>query len=147
MPVSAIELHNISFFYNSDPILTDVNLSVEEQDFLAIIGPNGSGKTTLLKIIMGILNPAQGTVRVSARRPWEPPDCLGMSRRIRGLTRISLFPFRMLRSWAGSAAEDVTAYTLPKTGPLQDGYWNKLECGSTGTGQSASSPAARDSGC
>jgi len=59
MLVPAIELNNISFFYNSHPILTQVNLKVEEQDFLAIIGPNGSGKTTLLKIILGILNPAQ----------------------------------------------------------------------------------------
>ena len=64
MPVSVIELDKVSFFYNSHPILKDVSLRVEERDFLAIIGPNGSGKTTLLKIVLGILNPSHGSVRV-----------------------------------------------------------------------------------
>jgi zinc transport system ATP-binding protein len=77
MPVSAIELNNISFFYNGHPILTNVNLTVEEMDFLAIMGPNGSGKTTLLKIILGILNPAQGTVKVFGKRPVEAAGLLG----------------------------------------------------------------------
>jgi zinc transport system ATP-binding protein len=77
MPLSAIELHNISFFYNNHPILTNVNLTVEEQDFLAIIGPNGSGKTTLLKIVLGLMNPAQGTVRVFGKTPQEASGLLG----------------------------------------------------------------------
>jgi zinc transport system ATP-binding protein len=87
MPVSAIELHNISFFYNSHPILTDVNLRVEEQDFLAIIGPNGSGKTTLLKIILGILNPAQGTVRAFGKTPLEAAGLLGYVPQDTGLNK------------------------------------------------------------
>jgi len=87
MPVSAIELHNISFFYNSHPILTDVNLRVEEQDFLAIIGPNGSGKTTLLKIILGILNPAQGTVRAFGKTPQEAAGLLGYVPQDTGLNK------------------------------------------------------------
>ena len=77
MPVSAIDLKNISFFYSSHPILTNVNLTVEEQDFLAIMGPNGSGKTTLIKIILGILNPAQGTVKVFGKKPPEAAGLLG----------------------------------------------------------------------
>ena len=71
MPVSVIDLNNVSFFYNSDPILKDVSLRVEERDFLAVIGPNGSGKTTLLKIILGILTPMQGSVRVLRRYTSE----------------------------------------------------------------------------
>ncbi|MCE5336545.1 MAG: metal ABC transporter ATP-binding protein, partial [Desulfobacteraceae bacterium] len=64
MSTFAIELEDISFFYNGNPVLSQVNLNVEERDFLAVIGPNGSGKTTLLKIILGILRPAQGRVRI-----------------------------------------------------------------------------------
>jgi zinc transport system ATP-binding protein len=75
MAVSAIELDNVSFFYDGHPILTDVTMKVAERDFLAIIGPNGSGKTTLLKIVLGILDPGQGSVKVFGKPPF---DCAGM---------------------------------------------------------------------
>ncbi len=87
MPVSAIELNNIFFFYNSHSILSGVNLKVEEQDFLAIIGPNGSGKTTLLKIILGILNPGQGTVRIFGKTPLEAAGLLGYVPQDTGLNK------------------------------------------------------------
>jgi len=77
MPLSAIEIDNVSFFYNGHPILVNVNLRVEEKDFLAIMGPNGSGKTTLLKIILGILNPARGSIRVFGKTPLEAAGLLG----------------------------------------------------------------------
>jgi len=51
MSPPVIELQDVSFYYNGQPVLLNVFLKVEEKDFLAIIGPNGSGKTTLLKII------------------------------------------------------------------------------------------------
>ncbi len=77
MPLSAIEIDNVSFFYNSHPVLTNVNLRVEEKDFMAIMGPNGSGKTTLLKIILGVLNPARGSVRIFGKAPIEAAGLLG----------------------------------------------------------------------
>ena len=42
-----IEVRNVSFRYDSVPVLEDVSFPVQAGDFLAIIGPNGSGKTTL----------------------------------------------------------------------------------------------------
>lgn len=45
-------------------ILTDVNFTVKENDFVAITGPNGGGKTTLLRIILGLLSPTSGKVTV-----------------------------------------------------------------------------------
>lgn len=56
--MSIIEIKNLSFSYDKQVILEDLNLSVEEHDFLAIIGPNGGGKSTLLKLILGI-NPVK----------------------------------------------------------------------------------------
>jgi zinc transport system ATP-binding protein len=50
--------------YDSEPILEDVNLSVEELDFIGLIGPNGGGKTTLLKVLLGLLLPMRGQVRI-----------------------------------------------------------------------------------
>ena len=49
--------------YNKQLVLNDINLSIEEKDFMAIIGPNGGGKTTLLKAIIGILNPDMGELK------------------------------------------------------------------------------------
>jgi zinc transport system ATP-binding protein len=87
MPVPVIELDNVSFFYNSHPILKDVSLRVEERDFLAIIGPNGSGKTTLLKIVLGILNPSHGSVRVFGKQPGEAAGLIGYVPQETGLNK------------------------------------------------------------
>ena len=58
--------------------LTDINLKVEEGDFLSIVGPSGSGKSTLIDIMMGLLDPTHGTLEVdenvitsSNRRAWQ----------------------------------------------------------------------------
>lgn len=59
-----ISVQNVSFRYDRDLVLEDVSFTVKRGDYVGIIGPNGGGKTTLLKIILGLLAPAQGTVRV-----------------------------------------------------------------------------------
>jgi zinc transport system ATP-binding protein len=51
--VPVIEIRDLDFSYNGEPVLKDVNLSVRHGDFMAVIGPNGGGKTTLLKLILG----------------------------------------------------------------------------------------------
>ncbi len=50
--------------YDGKPVLEGINLSVKEQDFVGIIGPNGGGKTTLLKVMLGLIQPSRGRVRV-----------------------------------------------------------------------------------
>lgn len=50
--------------YNDRPVLEDINLSVKEQDFIGLIGPNGGGKTTLLRVLLGLLPPTKGQVRI-----------------------------------------------------------------------------------
>ncbi|OGK51605.1 zinc ABC transporter ATP-binding protein [Candidatus Roizmanbacteria bacterium RIFCSPLOWO2_01_FULL_41_22] len=66
MPVdhtkTIIELKNISFAYQKEHVLRDINLQVHLGDYLGMIGPNGGGKTTLLKIMLGLLKPSQGSV-------------------------------------------------------------------------------------
>lgn len=62
MSKNLLELKNISAGYEGRSVLKDVSLSIEENDFLGIIGPNGGGKTTLLKIILGLLQPYKGTI-------------------------------------------------------------------------------------
>ena len=72
-----IELENVWFAYNHQPVLEDVRLSVEKQEFLAVIGPNGGGKTTLLKLMLGLLRPARGTVRIFGKPPREMSHRVG----------------------------------------------------------------------
>jgi len=50
--------------YGGRPVLEDVNLSIKELDFIGLIGPNGGGKTTLLRVLLGLLRPTRGSVRI-----------------------------------------------------------------------------------
>lgn len=72
-----IKLENVSFSYTSKEFLRNINFSIYEDDFLGIIGPNGGGKTTILKLILGILKPDQGTIRVFGRSPKEARNQIG----------------------------------------------------------------------
>jgi zinc transport system ATP-binding protein len=59
-----IEVKDVSFSYNGNPILQDISFDVDEGEYLGIIGPNGGGKTTLFKVILGLLKPQTGEVRI-----------------------------------------------------------------------------------
>jgi zinc transport system ATP-binding protein len=50
-------------------VLEDVNLDLEEGDFLGLIGPNGGGKSTLLKVMLGLIKPDRGEVRIFGLAP------------------------------------------------------------------------------
>ncbi len=75
--MAIIEIKDLDFAYNGEAVLEDVNLSVRQEDFTAIVGPNGGGKTTLLKLILGLLTPAKGAVRVDGKSPQEASPCIG----------------------------------------------------------------------
>ncbi|MEA3371905.1 MAG: ABC transporter ATP-binding protein [Campylobacterota bacterium] len=62
--LSAIEIKNLSFAYDRDTILEDINLEVFEKDFLVLIGPNGGGKSTLIKLILGIHKAKKGSIKI-----------------------------------------------------------------------------------
>lgn len=64
-----IELKDIWVYYDRITILESVDLVVEPHDFLGIIGPNGGGKSTLLKVILGLIKPSKGMVRVLGDTP------------------------------------------------------------------------------
>ena len=73
----AIEVKNLWFSYNEHLVLCDVDLSVREGDFVAVIGPNGGGKTTLLKLLLGILRPDRGSLLLYGNRPGEVKNLVG----------------------------------------------------------------------
>jgi zinc transport system ATP-binding protein len=75
---AAIEIEDLSFAYSSDiPVLTDVQLSVWPLDSACIVGPNGGGKTTLIKLLLGLLSPSSGSIRVFGQAPAEARTRIG----------------------------------------------------------------------
>ena len=60
--MSLLTVNNLSVGYDSHPVLTDINFTVEQGDYLFIIGENGSGKTTLMKTLLGLKAPIDGKI-------------------------------------------------------------------------------------
>lgn len=59
-----VEMRAVFFSYGEGPVLERVSLDVPAGDFLALMGPNGSGKTTLVKLMLGLLRPLSGEIRL-----------------------------------------------------------------------------------
>lgn len=71
----AICVENLFFGYTKDqPVLADVSFSIQEREYVGIIGPNGGGKTTLLKLLLGFLNPVKGSLSVFGKSPKSYPN-------------------------------------------------------------------------
>jgi zinc transport system ATP-binding protein len=66
---AVIDLEHVSFSIGGLSVLENVSLAVQEHDFLCMVGPNAGGKTTLLKLVLGLLRPTGGTVRVFGGPP------------------------------------------------------------------------------
>ncbi|MDO5567350.1 MAG: ABC transporter ATP-binding protein, partial [Planctomycetia bacterium] len=64
-----IELENVSFAYGLVPVLENVTMEVLQGEFASIVGPNGGGKTTLVRIMLGLLTPLTGRVRLFGDDP------------------------------------------------------------------------------
>jgi len=67
--MSIIEIKNLTFSYDQQVVLENINLSVQKNDFLAIIGPNGGGKSTLIKALLGINPIKKGTIQILGQNP------------------------------------------------------------------------------
>lgn len=57
-----ILLKDVNYVFRKNHILKNINLVIENGDYIEIKGPNGGGKTTLIKIVLGILKPTSGTI-------------------------------------------------------------------------------------
>jgi len=77
MSEEVISLEDVWVQYNGVTVLEDITLSVQNRDFLGIIGPNGGGKTTLLKVILGLIKPNRGRVTVLGGPPEEGRRFIG----------------------------------------------------------------------
>jgi zinc transport system ATP-binding protein len=72
-----VAMQHIYFSYDSVPVLQDVSITINQKDFLAIIGPNGGGKTTILRLILGLLEPRKGKIKVFGSAPKKVQKLIG----------------------------------------------------------------------
>ncbi len=62
--MTAVSLRGVTLGYPARPVLTGIDLAIEQGEFIGLFGANGAGKTTLLRGLLGLIRPAQGTISV-----------------------------------------------------------------------------------
>lgn len=67
METPVIDIRDLCFSYSGKEVLHDINLRINNRDFVAVIGPNGGGKTTLLKLVLGLLKPTRGEILLKGK--------------------------------------------------------------------------------
>ncbi|MGB8213849.1 MAG: ATP-binding cassette domain-containing protein [Anaerolineales bacterium] len=147
MPKPVIFLDQISVHLGGMPVLEDVSLSIDPGEFIVILGPNGAGKTTLLKLLLGLVKPTAGTVRVLEEEPQCGLHAIGyvpqrraldveMALRARDLVGFGLdgnrwgigLPSRRREEKVNSALKEVDALDLAEApvGQLSGGEQQRL---------------------
>ena len=63
-----IEYKHVALRYTEKDILKDVNLRIEDGEFMVLVGPSGSGKTTMIKMINRLLEPTDGNIYMDGKR-------------------------------------------------------------------------------
>ncbi|XOZ34569.1 ABC transporter ATP-binding protein [Halomonadaceae bacterium KBTZ08] len=79
--MNLVEFENVSMRYGQEgPMaIEDVTLSVEKNEFVAVVGPSGCGKSTLMKLVTGLAPPTEGYVYLAGKQVVGPQDGVGMA--------------------------------------------------------------------
>ena len=116
-----VELSGVNFSYDGAQVLRNVDFELFEGDFVGIIGPNAGGKTTLLKLMLGLLEPDEGTIQVFGRPPREARGLVGYVPQYASFDRS--FPIRVRRA----VAIGTLGRTHPKIDDLDEAVSRALE--------------------
>lgn len=79
-----IQMNGVSYRYpgSSQLVLDDLTLTFRSRDKMGLIAPNGSGKTTLFHLIMGLIKPDQGTIKIFGKKVEKPKDFIPIRKKI-----------------------------------------------------------------
>ena len=117
-----IEIRDLSFGYDAGiPILSNVNLTLHEGESAGIIGPNGGGKSTLLKLLLGLLTPQQGVIRVLGKSPQEARRAIGYMPQYHQL----------------DAAFPISVMEVVLQGTMHRGFWGRFTAANRETARAA----------
>jgi len=75
--VVAVSFQDVDFSYNNTPVLKEVSFAIYDKSFISIVGPNAGGKTTLLKLMLGLLKPSRGTIKIFDLSPDKARSLIG----------------------------------------------------------------------
>jgi len=90
-----LSVENIAFSYEKQiPVLEGISFSISQGEFIGIFGPNGGGKTTLLKLMLGLLKPTVGEVKILGEPPQKTRSQIGYVPQVRRFDR--QFPISVL---------------------------------------------------
>lgn len=67
MSESVITTHNVSKVYQGRQVVKGINLDIRKGDIFGFLGPNGAGKTTTIRMLLGLIQPTSGTIRIFDR--------------------------------------------------------------------------------
>jgi iron complex transport system ATP-binding protein len=109
---AAIRTERLTVAYRGRPAISDVDLSVEPGDRIALVGPNGAGKSTLLRAIAGLVEPTAGTIEL-AGQSIAHLDRLAIARRLAVVPQLPSLPF------ATTVEEVVALGRLPHEHPIR----------------------------
>ncbi len=82
-----VAIEKLNFSYGGPPVLEKVDLEVGEGEFLGVVGPNGGGKSTLLKLVLGLLEPDSGSLKVFGEAPKKSRRRIGYVPQFSGFRR------------------------------------------------------------
>ncbi len=92
----AVEVRGLSYAYGARRVLEQVDLDIAAGEFIGLVGPNGGGKSTLLKLLLGLLEPHEGSVRIFGKQPRQARSLLGYVPQFRGFE--SDYPISVLKA-------------------------------------------------
>lgn len=68
---NAVKVANLTVHYRSSPVLWDINLDVPQGALVGILGPNGAGKSTFMKVLLGLIAPLSGSIKILGKKFCE----------------------------------------------------------------------------
>ena len=106
--MSRIELKHIDKFYGTNHVLRDINLVIEDGDFMTLLGPSGCGKTTTLRVVSGLEKPQNGTMTIDGVEMINADDAYYAEPSKRGLNLV----FQSYALWPHMTVFDNVAFGL-----------------------------------
>lgn len=110
-----IDVEDMSFSYGQDWVLRSIRLSVDEGEFVTVVGDNGSGKTTLMKLLIGALKPNTGSVSIFSEPPRSEKAMRQMAYMPQNLAIRSIgFPMTCREVVGLALQRDFTFWKIPR---------------------------------
>lgn len=106
--MSRIELNGINKYYGDSHILKDLDLVVEDGDFMTLLGPSGCGKTTTLRVIAGLEAPRRGTLKIDGVTAADGEALFNMPPAKRGVNLV----FQSYALWPHMTVAENVAFGL-----------------------------------